>query len=205
MQSESVKELAAALAQARAKFEAVKKTREVRFPGREPYKYAPLDAVYDAVIPALSAAGVVVVHQTEWSENVLTLVTKLLHKSGEWIGSAMPIATGKMQEMGSALTYSKRYQLSGLLAIAAEDDDDAQGADAQKGKPGRKPEPKAAPMPAHSEDAAKAFFAAAKAKGMTTDEIKALLWEFADVERSADVPPEKWGALMTAVQDWQRQ
>lgn len=207
MQSDSVKELAAALAKAREKFAPVKKTKEVRVPGRPPYFYAPLDAVYDATLPALGTVGIVVIHQTEWQESVLMLKTKLLHTSGEWIEASMPIPSGKMQEMGSALTYGKRYQVSGLLAIAAEDDDDATAADAKASKPtADKPKARKPPEPPASHGSpAGEYFAATKARDMTLEEAKALMWDVTGAERSADVPADKWPALMEAVQKWERQ
>ena len=37
--------------------------------------------------------------------------------------------SGRPQEIGSALTYARRYSLSALIGIAADEDDDATGAE----------------------------------------------------------------------------
>jgi predicted metal-dependent hydrolase len=42
--------------------------------------------------------------------------------------------SGKPQEIGSALTYARRYSLSALLGIAADEDDDANAASRSNGK-----------------------------------------------------------------------
>lgn len=68
--------------------------------------------------------------------------------------------------------------------------------------------PSPPPQRAASTDAdghAKAYFAATKAKGMTLEETKALMWDVTGAEKSGDIPAEKWPALMEAVQKWERQ
>jgi len=68
------------------------------------------------------------------------LVTSLFHISGESIVSKIPINLDgcTMQEIGSRISYLKRYSLSAILGIVAEEDDDANIADGnsyQKNKP----------------------------------------------------------------------
>jgi hypothetical protein len=41
--------------------------------------------------------------------------------------------SGKPQEIGSALTYARRYSLSALIGIAADEDDDANAAQKKNG------------------------------------------------------------------------
>lgn len=56
---------------------------------------------------------------------VKTLIT---HKSGQWISSGDTWCKPKSllpQDVGSAATYLKRYSLSAMLGIVADDDDDA--------------------------------------------------------------------------------
>jgi hypothetical protein len=91
-------------------------------------KYADLASVREATLPALNKHGLAIVQYTDlhFSDGELRLIlrTKLLHKSGQSISSAYPIANGKPQEMGSALTYARRYSWAGLCGIASEEDDD---------------------------------------------------------------------------------
>ena len=54
-----------------------------------------------------------------------TLETVVLHDSGEWMAgvSGSPLQKNDPQGVGSALTYLRRYSLSGFAGIAQEDDD----------------------------------------------------------------------------------
>lgn len=53
------------------------------------------------------------------------LITKLLHSSGEELVSEMLIPfTDDPQKFGSYLTYFKRYQITCILGISADEDDD---------------------------------------------------------------------------------
>ena len=63
--------------------------------------------------------------------------TMLIHKSGEWISGYLPIKpkVDDPQGMGSAITYARRYALSAMLGIVADDDDDAEIAQARKEPP----------------------------------------------------------------------
>ena len=82
-----------------------------------------------------------------------------MHTSGEWISAtlSMPVERETAQGFGSALSYCRRYALTAMLGIAAEDDD----AEASKGtvapaakptgayvkppQPQRKPDPRLTP------------------------------------------------------------
>lgn len=66
------------------------------------------------------------------------LVTELAHESGETRTSRYPVNLGGPQDMGSAITYARRYAKMAMLDIAAEDDDGNAAA-------GRKATPQAAP------------------------------------------------------------
>lgn len=89
-------------------------------------KYEDLRTLLAAVEPALLDSGIVVVHQTSCgADGKHTVFTRLLHTSGQWMGSMWKLSPTKSdpQGEGSALTYARRYQLKGLLSVAAEDDD----------------------------------------------------------------------------------
>ena len=55
----------------------------------------------------------------------LHLTTRLVHESGEWIEETMSIPMIKQdpQAFGSALTYARRYGLSSITGLYADDDD----------------------------------------------------------------------------------
>lgn len=123
--SETIDQLAAALAAAQAEMKNAKLNRvNPHFKS----KYADLAEIRDTVTPALSKHGIAVVNGTDATENGLHVVTRLIHKSGQWIESRFPIAYDKPQTMGSAITYGKRYNLAAVANIAADEDDDANAA-----------------------------------------------------------------------------
>lgn len=90
-------------------------------------RYADLAAIRDAVTPALTAHGIAVVQTFDASgDGHAFVLTRLLHTSGQWIESLCPIPlAADMQKMGSAITYARRYSLSAICGIAADEDDDA--------------------------------------------------------------------------------
>lgn len=145
--SNTIGKLAAALAKAQAEFGEVKKTKTAQIKsdkGSYSYTYASLDDVLAAVLPALSKHGVALLQPATRTQSGVNVETLLLHESGEWIGSGltMPASGGTAQSVGSAITYAKRYGLSSILGIAAEEDDDGQTA----GTPAPYSPPKAAPV-----------------------------------------------------------
>ena len=114
-------------------------------------KYATLDAIMDQVRPVLAKHGLAVLQTGTAPETVdgrLTSVgieTMLLHKSGEWIASSVTLPVEKLtaQGAGSAISYGRRYGLSAILGLTA-DDDDGNAASTRPAAPAR-PEPRAEP------------------------------------------------------------
>lgn len=140
MQSEQINELAKALAGAQGKMQnATLNKINPHFKS----KYADLAAIIDSIRAQLSSAGIAVTQTTEIREAGMVLRTTLMHGgSGQWIASEFPLPTvARMQEYGSALTYAKRYSLAAIACVAADEDDDANSADADKPKNGRAPAP----------------------------------------------------------------
>lgn len=97
-------------------------------------KYADLAAIREASLPALNKHGLSIWQGTTVGDHGLVLVTRLFHKSGEWIESTYPIPLNdKPQIMGSALTYARRYAWSSACGITSEEDDDANEASKPNG------------------------------------------------------------------------
>ena len=94
-------------------------------------RYASLDAMMAQVRPVLARHGLAVlqgVTQPETADGRLIgigIETRLLHTSGEWIASVvlLPVEKPTAQGAGSAITYGRRYGLSTLLGLTADDDD----------------------------------------------------------------------------------
>jgi len=121
--SQSIKELAAALAKAQGAFEHAKKDLKNDF---FKSKYADLASVIDAAKKPLSDNGLSVCQICETTESGdIRLETMLMHLSGEFISGSYPIRPikGDPQAYGSAITYARRYAFSAITGIAADDDD----------------------------------------------------------------------------------
>ena len=105
------------------------------------YKYAPLDEVTKLVNSKLAAAGLSYVQMPGEG----TLITRLMHSSGEWLEASMTLAVPQLargndaQAYGAALTYARRYALTAMLGIVADEDTDA--ATWPVTAPQRKPQP----------------------------------------------------------------
>lgn len=129
MQSDDIKELAAALAKAQGE---IKNASLNKVNPHFRSKYADLAEIRDATTPHLAKHGLAIVQHTDIREGAFGLVTCLMHGSGQWIAGFYPLPDdmAKPQALGSAITYARRYCLSAMCGIAAEEDDD--GNEAQK-------------------------------------------------------------------------
>ena len=68
------------------------------------------------------------------------LETRLIHTSGEWISAVWLLPSDATpQQMGSALTYGRRYTATALLGIAPDEDDDGKAASKTPRQAPRKP------------------------------------------------------------------
>ncbi|MHC5862491.1 ERF family protein, partial [Nostoc sp.] len=121
-----MQELIKALIKAKAEFNPIQKD------GTNPHykrKYATLDAVLDAVTPALGKHGLVIIQTTEIFEGKTVLRTHIFHESGENITSTYPLPEiADSQKFGAALTYARRYAVCAILSVTADEDNDAEGA-----------------------------------------------------------------------------
>lgn len=122
-ESSSIGELAMALSKAQAKMGHAKKETENPF---FKSKYADLASVIEVAREPLGLNSLCYVQYVQKDEKSgIGLVTKLMHSSGQWIDSFLPLVLTKndMQGLGSAISYARRYGLSSMLGIAQEDDD----------------------------------------------------------------------------------
>ena len=84
-------------------------------------RYATLSSVWDAVRKPLTDCGLTVKSRIESGE----VITELVHAaSGESISSRMAIPAGSIQQIGSGITYCRRYSLVTMLNLTTEEDDD---------------------------------------------------------------------------------
>lgn len=132
MQSEQTNEISAALAKAQGAM------KPVPFDRTNPHyknKYASLSAFVEAIRKALADNGIAYTQTTQTRDGAFVLVTTLRHSSGQWIASDWPLVVARPQEMGAALTYARRYCLSAICGVAADDDDAESVPDNQNAPP----------------------------------------------------------------------
>lgn len=117
-------------------------------------KYAPLSEILKEIRPLLAKHGLATFQEAAGDGDHVCIKTHLLHESGESISTnwlRVRPDKGTAQGAGSAITYLRRYQLSALLNISSEDDDDGNAAEPSKPtkqvkvKKGTTPQRKAAP------------------------------------------------------------
>lgn len=140
-QSENLNELAMALAKAQGEISpAIKDSANPFFKS----KYADLNSIWSSAREPLSKNGLAIIQTTEKDNGgQLNLITTLVHSSGQWVKSYMPVIQAKtdIQSLGSALTYCRRYSLSAICGISTDEDDDGEKSMART-KEETKPKPK---------------------------------------------------------------
>lgn len=125
IKSDSLSKLAPALVKAqKAMGSALKDAKNPFFKS----KYADLNAIIDAAIPALNENGIAVLQSpgldTITGSSVINTI--LLHESGEFLAGQSKVVAAKVndpQAEGSATTYARRYGLQAMVTLKAEDDD----------------------------------------------------------------------------------
>jgi hypothetical protein len=144
-QSTTIGALAAALAKAQLQMENAKKDAQ------NPHlrnRYADLASCWEACRKPLGDNGLAVAQLTETvSAGAIKIKTVLMHESGEWIRGELTIpcmaskGINQAQAMGSAISYGRRYALSALVGISADDDDGTASGMPQGQQPARQQQP----------------------------------------------------------------
>lgn len=120
-QSDSIGELAKALCEVQ-KTELFASTDATNYFKKS---YATLSSVWNVIRKPLTDNGLSVSQTFDVSDGGVTVVTTLLHISGEWKSSRLYSALDKpnIQGLGSAITYLRRYSLSAMVGVCPDDDD----------------------------------------------------------------------------------
>jgi hypothetical protein len=127
--SETIGALAPSLIKAQSQMQGI--TKEGKNPAFRS-KYVTLDSILDTLRPILTSNGLMLTQgsQEPQAMQAVTVESRIIHTSGEWIATTVtiPVTKPDAHGLGSALTYGRRYSVSALLAISADEDDDANGA-----------------------------------------------------------------------------
>lgn len=221
--SESIAELATALAKAQGEIKgAVKDSSNPFFKS----SYADLASVWDACRKPLSDNGLAVIQTMDFlpdNPEFVVVDTTLTHSSGQWISGRLVVKPVKSdpQGSGSCITYLRRYSLQSIVGIAPEDDDGnaASGkedknppmkynksSDPKEGpedipEPDMAPEPPPAPVDKRviSEAQGKRFFAIAKEAGWADDALKAFLTDKYQITSSKMIPSAQYDAIIEEI------
>lgn len=89
-------------------------------------KYATLGAHLELSESILAKHGLLMVQAPNMLNDQHVLVATLHHpESGQWLKSYLPLPNpkGDSQGLGSSITYMRRYSISSMLGLNAEDDD----------------------------------------------------------------------------------
>ena len=145
--SEQINELATALSKAQSKFKSVNKGRTVKVKTKSgfeySYKYAELSDIFDMVRVPMTENGLAIIQGSTVLDGKAIISTILLHSSGQFIKNdlTLPVVSNDnnpIQNIGSSITYGRRYEVSSILGISSEEDTDAASPTADK--KGAKPE-----------------------------------------------------------------
>ena len=90
--------------------------------------YADINTVLSAVMPLLTAVGIVLLQLPQIKDGVNVLVTQLIDADNkdDMIESVTPLVMKDItnpQQYGSSITYARRYALVSMLDLETEDDD----------------------------------------------------------------------------------
>ena len=113
---------------------AQKEMKQPVFDSENPHfksKYASLSSVMDSVLPALTKHGLFLSQGITDANNGQIIITTAVYDSADYaLLATYPIDTSGMnaQQIGSAITYAKRYSLASAFARVADVDDDGNSA-----------------------------------------------------------------------------
>lgn len=148
-------------------------------------KYVPLDQILDKVLPVINKHNFALIQAINFNEQQPTLVTRLIHSSGEEIASEMllMVKAADPQGQGSGVTYARRYALVSMLGMMVGEDDDGNAATTAEAKAQEDARQQTSPI------AVKGFYETLKSRGVN---------EKAEAETILDLIDPHWRQLNTS-------
>lgn len=124
--STSIENIAKALVKFQGECPVIELDREVEVKtktgGSYKFKYATFGNIVETTKPILAKHGLSFCQPVQPDGSVTTII---MHESGEYLSSTLNIKGEQTpQGIGSSISYAKRYSLTSMLGIVAEDDDD---------------------------------------------------------------------------------
>ena len=210
MQSPDIGKLAEALSKAQSRMEGAKKD------GNNPFfksDYSTLFSVWQACRGPLTENSLSVTQTMGGNgTGLVTVYTTLMHSSGQWVKSALSIIPGKAgpQELGSCITYLRRYALAAMVGLSPLDDDGEAAMKETRKEAAKKTPTKAAESKQAAKDATKWMSAwlaeASKLKTQLGDEtyyqvLKEFDLDHANQVQIRDKAKDIFTALTVALED----
>lgn len=109
----------------------IEKKGEANINAQVKRRYVKLDDILGTVRPVLAKCGLYIEQHLAGD----SVITRIVHTSGQFIASKLHYQTweanqvNNLQKLGGGLTYLKRYAISAILNIVADDDTDGEGND----------------------------------------------------------------------------
>ena len=176
--------LFAAIAQAQGEVEnATKSATNSHFKNR----YADLAEVLNTVRPVFARHGLAIIQSVSSDQQLVTVATTIAHKEGGFVTSSMSCTspTSKVQDLGSMVTYLRRYSIAAMTCIS-QADDDGNAASQRPAKASTEPQK---PMPTH------ALGEASIAAQGGTEALRAWFNRLPKSEREAISATSEWTAI----------
>ena len=132
--------LYSALAAAQGAFKPIEKNRTVEIKPRDKasykFRYADLEEVLTKTRPALSANNLALIQRVEHHQSGPLLICCLVHAAGGMLTSEVQIQSARElldpKAFGAAITYHRRYLVTAMLGVAADDDLDEDGQEMER-------------------------------------------------------------------------
>lgn len=187
--SQETNELLKAMVEAAPEISSISKSKQAYG-----YKYATLDSLIDMLRGVLPKHGLWFIQMPTRIDDKPVLTTKVFHVSGQWLEDSIEMTdtelsgkTNDTQKLGASITYFRRYALSSIFGVAADEDVDGNLNNAKPAQPQSKPVAQPQPKPQQKQDPTP-FIMKDLAKRMESGETKeSILSDYANILKTDEV------------------
>jgi len=129
--SQEIDKIADALAKAQGEMKNPEKNQTAKIPtkagGSYQYNYADLPHTLDTIRVSLAKHGLSHTSGVDAHQEGVVLFVRLMHTSGQWLESNFGLPhSGDPKSAAANITYFRRYLLTALVGVAADDDLDSE-------------------------------------------------------------------------------